>query len=60
MIENLLKKAKRKCGHGRIALFCCSCNYGERGWQKSKKGMIAERDVVDFIKFNKDMRVPVL
>lgn len=52
-----MNKESKKCIHGRIALFCCACNYGERSWQKSKKGMGAEKDTVDFMEQNKSMRM---
>ena len=44
-----------KCKHGRSKIFCCACRYGERSWQKSKKGMHVEKDVVDFIEQNKSL-----
>jgi len=42
--------------HGRF--FCCACQYGERSWQKSKKGLHVEKDVVDFLKQRRSMRIP--
>lgn len=42
----------KPCKHG-VKGLCCSCAYGERSWHKSKKGMVVERDCVDFIRINK-------
>jgi len=49
--------SNKKCKHGRSLLFCCACNYGERSWQKSKKGMHVEKDTADFIKQKRSMRI---
>ncbi len=44
----------KPCRHG-VKGLCCACAYGERSWYQSKKGMIVERDCVDFIKYNRTM-----
>ena len=46
-----------RCRHGVLGL-CSKCAYGERSHYQSRKGMIVERDVVDFIRFNKRLKLP--